>query len=229
MSTVPFLQAINIDKTLKSGDKPLHVLKTINVSFSAASTCAIVGASGSGKTTLLGLLAGLDLPSAGQILFEGKDITAMDEDQRAQLRAGKVGFIFQSFQLLQHLTALENVLLSLEILQVSNALERAVALLQRVGLADRLQHYPNQLSGGEQQRCAIARAFAANPRLLFADEPTGNLDQTTGHRIIDLLFELNREQQTCLIIATHDTELAQRCGRVLEISGGEIKSDSEQP
>lgn len=185
-----------------------------------------MGASGSGKTTLLGLLAGLDLPSSGQILFEGKDITAMNEDQRAQLRAGQVGFIFQSFQLLQHLTALENVLLSLEILNVADAKERTSLLLHRVGLGDRLHHYPNQLSGGEQQRCAIARAFAANPKLLFADEPTGNLDQATGHKIIDLLFELNREQQTCLIIATHDNELAQRCGRVVEISSGEIKSDT---
>lgn len=206
----------------------MHILKAINLSFRAASSCAIVGASGSGKTTLLGLLAGLDLPSSGQILFDGKDITALTEDQRAQLRAGRVGFIFQSFQLLPHLTAFENVLLSLEILNVTDAKQRTSMLLQRVGLADRQQHYPNQLSGGEQQRCAIARAFAANPILLFADEPTGNLDQETGHKIIDLLFELNREQQTCLIIATHDSELAQRCGRIIEISGGEIKTDSDQ-
>ena len=152
----------------------------------------------------------------------------MSEDQRAQLRAGRVGFIFQSFQLLPHLTAYENVLLSLEILNAADAKQRTTLLLQRVGLADRHQHYPNQLSGGEQQRCAIARAFAANPILLFADEPTGNLDQATGHKIIDLLFELNREQQTCLIIATHDPELAQRCGRIIEISGGEIKADSDK-
>lgn len=227
MSSLPFLQAVNLNKSLKSGDKPLQILTTINLTFRAASTCAIMGASGSGKTTLLGLLAGLDSPTSGQILFDGKDITVMNEDQRAQLRAGKVGFIFQSFQLLPHLTAYENVVLSLEILNVANARQRATALLQRVGLGERLQHYPNQLSGGEQQRCAIARAFAANPILLFADEPTGNLDQATGHKIIELLFELNREQQTCLIIATHDSELAQRCGRVIEISGGEIKADSE--
>jgi putative ABC transport system ATP-binding protein len=227
MLSVPFLQAIDLNKSLKSGDAPLQVLKGINLSFRAASSCAIIGASGSGKTTLLGLLAGLDLPSSGQILFEGKDITAMNEDQRARLRAGRVGFIFQSFQLLPHLTAFENVALSLEILNVKDARQRALALLQRVGLGERLQHYPNQLSGGEQQRCAIARAFAVNPILLFADEPTGNLDQDTGHKIIDLLFELNREQQTCLIIATHDSELAQRCGRIIEISSGEIKSDSE--
>jgi len=227
MSTVPFLQTIHLNKTLKSGDEPLQILKDINLGFAAASSCAIMGASGSGKTTLLGLLAGLDLPSSGQIIFGGKDITAMTEDQRAQQRAGKVGFVFQAFQLLPHLTAFENVLLSLEILNVADAPSRANTLLQRVGLASRLQHYPSQLSGGEQQRCAIARAFAVNPILLFADEPTGNLDQETGGRIIDLLFELNREQQTCLIIATHDTELAQRCGRIIEISGGEIKSDTE--
>jgi len=185
-----------------------------------------MGASGSGKTTLLGLLAGLDLPSSGKVLFQGEDITAMNEDQRARCRAGQVGFIFQAFQLLPHLTAYENVVLSLEILNQPQARQRAEALLQRVGLGERLQHYPSQLSGGEQQRCAIARAFAANPILLFADEPTGNLDQATGHRVIDLLFELNREQQTCLIIATHDPELASRCGRVIEISGGQIKSDS---
>jgi len=227
MPSIPFLQTINLNKSLKSGEQPLQILKGINLSFHAASSCAIIGASGSGKTTLLGLMAGLDLPSSGQVLFEGKDITAMDEDQRAQMRAGKVGFIFQSFQLLPHLTAFENVVLSLEILNMPDARERAVALLQRVGLGERLHHYPNQLSGGEQQRCAIARAFAVNPILLFADEPTGNLDQETGHRIIDLLFELNREQQTCLIIATHDKELAQRCSRIIEISGGEIRMDSE--
>lgn len=227
MSNVPFLEAINLSKSLRSGDKLLQILKGINLSFHAASSCALIGASGSGKTTLLGLLAGLDLPTAGQVIFQGKDITAIDEDQRAQLRAGKVGFIFQAFQLLPHLTAYENVLLSLEILNLPQARQRATALLQRVGLGERLDHYPNQLSGGEQQRCAIARAFAANPILLFADEPTGNLDKATGQHIIDLLFELNREQKTCLIIATHDNDLARRCGRMIEISGGEIVSDME--
>jgi len=227
MSTAPFLQANNISKILKSGDKPLQILKTINLEFSAGSTNAIVGASGSGKTTLLGLLAGLDLPSEGEIIFEGRVITNIDEDARASLRAGKVAFIFQSFQLLQHLTAFENVLLSLEILNIPDAKTVAHNILGRVGLGDRLSHYPNQLSGGEQQRCAIARAFAINPELLFADEPTGNLDLNTGQQIIDLLFELNQEVQTCLIIATHDQKLASRCGRVIEISGGEIKSDSQ--
>ena len=227
MSSTPFLKANNISKSLRSGDKPLTVLKTINLEFGAASTNALMGASGSGKTTLLGLLAGLDSPSSGQIIFKGQDITAMSEDERAVLRAGKVAFIFQSFQLLQHLTAFENVLLSLEILEVKDARHRAIQLLQRVGLGERMTHYPNQLSGGEQQRCAIARAFACNPILLFADEPTGNLDMNTGKNIIELLFELNREQQTCLIIATHDANLAQRCGRIIEIAGGEIVADRQ--
>lgn len=227
MNSIPFLQANNISKTLKSGDKPLQILKTINLDFSAGSTNAIVGASGSGKTTLLGLMAGLDLPTAGSIVFEGQDITVIDEDARATLRAGKVAFVFQSFQLLQHLTAFENVLLSLEILNIPDARERTTEILERVGLKDRMTHYPNQLSGGEQQRCAIARAFVINPKLLFADEPTGNLDLNTGQQIIDLLFELNREKQTCLVFATHDQKLATRCGRVIEISGGEIISDTQ--
>lgn len=221
------MQANNISKILTSGDRPLQVLKTINLAFSAGSTNAIVGASGSGKTTLLGLLAGLDLPTEGEIQFEGHVITQIDEDQRALLRAGRVAFIFQSFQLLPHLTAYENVLLSLEILDMPHASSIATDILARVGLKDRLSHYPNQLSGGEQQRCAIARAFAVNPRLLFADEPTGNLDLNTGQQIIELLFELNKEKHTCLIIATHDQKLAGRCGRIIEIAGGEIKSDTQ--
>jgi len=226
MNSVPFLQANHISKTLRSGDKPLQVLKTIDLVFSAGSTNAIVGASGSGKTTLLGLLAGLDLPTVGDVIFEGQVITDLDEDARAALRAGRVGFVFQSFQLLRHLTAFENVLLSLEILAIPGARTIATNILTRVGLKDRLSHYPNQLSGGEQQRCAIARAFAINPSLLFADEPTGNLDLQTGQQIIDLLFELNHERQTCLVIATHDQKLAGRCGRIIEIAGGEILADS---
>jgi len=226
MNSVPFLQAHHISKILRSGERPLQILKTIDLAFSAGSTNAIVGASGSGKTTLLGLLAGLDLPTDGEVIFEGQVITALDEDARAALRAGRVGFIFQSFQLLRHLTAFENVLLSLEILAIPGARVIATNILTRVGLGDRLSHYPNQLSGGEQQRCAIARAFAINPSLLFADEPTGNLDLQTGQQIIDLLFELNHERQTCLVIATHDQKLAGRCGRIIEIAGGEILSDS---
>ena len=224
--TTPFLQAENLGKSLVSSDKPLQILQTINLTFSAASTNAIVGASGSGKTTLLGLLAGLDLPSSGKIYFQGQDITALSEDERAKLRAGKVSFIFQSFQLLQHLTAYENVLLSLEILNADNARERTLSIMDEVGLSQRLDHYPNQLSGGEQQRCAIARAFVIEPVLLFADEPTGNLDLKTGTKVIDLLFNLNRQRQTSLIIATHDNELANRCERIITLAGGEVLSDS---
>ena len=224
--TTPFLQAENLGKSLVSSDKPLQILQTINLTFSAASTNAIVGASGSGKTTLLGLLAGLDLPSSGKIYFQGQDITALSEDERAKLRAGKVSFIFQSFQLLQHLTAYENVLLSLEILNADNARERTLSIMDEVGLSHRLDHYPNQLSGGEQQRCAIARAFVIEPVLLFADEPTGNLDLKTGTKVIDLLFNLNRQRQTSLIIATHDNELANRCERIITLAGGEVLSDS---
>lgn len=205
----------------------MQILKTLNLAFSAASTNAIMGASGSGKTTLLGLLAGLDLPTSGKIIFQGQDITALSEDERAQLRAGKVAFIFQSFQLLQHLTAYENVVLSLEILNAANAQQRSLSILERVGLSHRLHHYPNQLSGGEQQRCAIARAFVGEPILLFADEPTGNLDRDTGQKVIELLFELNAERQTSLIIATHDQNLAERCGRIITLSGGEVQADTE--
>ena len=223
--TTPFLKAENLGKSLMSSDKPLQILQTINLTFSAASTNAIVGASGSGKTTLLGLLAGLDLPSSGKIFFQGQEITALSEDERAKLRAGKVSFIFQSFQLLQHLTAYENVLLSLEILNSSQAREKTLSILDQVGLSHRLSHYPNQLSGGEQQRCAIARAFVIEPILLFADEPTGNLDLKTGNTVIDLLFELNQQRDTSLIIATHDTSLANRCDRIVTLSGGEVLSD----
>lgn len=225
MST-PFLKAENVSKTLTSGDKPLQILKTINLTFSAASTNAIVGASGSGKTTLLGLLAGLDLPSEGSIYFADQDLTKLSEDGRAELRAGQVAFIFQSFQLLQHLTAYENVLLSMEILNYAQAKEKTLSILDRVGLSHRLEHYPNQLSGGEQQRCAIARAFVIEPILLFADEPTGNLDLKTGQTVVDLLFELNQERQTSLVIATHDTKLANRCERVITLEGGEVLSDN---
>ena len=225
MAGTSFLQAENLSKSLTSSDKTLQILQTINLTFSAASTNAIVGASGSGKTTLLGLLAGLDLPSSGKVIFQGQDITRLSEDERALLRAGKVSFIFQSFQLLQHLTAYENVLLSLEILNSEHARDKALSILDRVGLSDRLHHYPNQLSGGEQQRCAIARAFVIEPVLLFADEPTGNLDLNTGRKIIDLLFELNQERETSLIIATHDTNLANRCDRIITLSGGEVLSD----
>jgi len=225
--SIPFLKAENVSKILTSGDKPLQILKTINLTFSAASTNAIVGASGSGKTTLLGLLAGLDLPTEGAIYFTDQDITKLSEDGRALLRAGRVAFVFQSFQLLQHLTAYENVLLSMEILNSSQARTKTLSILDRVGLSHRLDHYPNQLSGGEQQRCAIARAFVIEPILLFADEPTGNLDLKTGKTVVDLLFELNQERQTTLVIATHDKNLADRCERVITLSGGEVQLDNK--
>jgi len=181
-----------------------------------------VGASGSGKTTLLGLLAGLDLPSAGRVELDGVDLSGLDEDGRAELRRRLVGFVFQSFQLLPALTGLENVMLPLELDGAADARDLARSLLSRVGLADRLDHYPRQLSGGEQQRVAIARAFAGNPRLLFADEPTGNLDSVTGEEIIDLMFELNREQRTTLLLVTHDERLAERCSRRVRLDAGKV-------
>jgi putative ABC transport system ATP-binding protein len=189
---------------------------------------AILGASGSGKTTLLGLLAGLDNATQGEIIIDQQALSTLDEDQRAALRARNIGFVFQNFQLLQGLTALENVMLPLELAAHAEPRRHALALLARVGLDERASHYPNQLSGGEQQRCAIARAFAAKPRLLIADEPTGNLDADTGARIIDLLFALNTEQGTTLIMATHDTALAQRCARRLLLERGQLHHHDEQ-
>ena len=190
--------------------------------IAAGEAVAILGASGSGKTTLLGLLAGLDVPSAGQVLIDGVDLAALDEDGRASLRRRMVGFVFQSFQLLPALTALENVMLPMELAGSSSARESALGLLTRVGLAERLDHYPRQLSGGEQQRVAIARAFAGPPRLLFADEPTGNLDSATGEEIVNLMFDLNRERDTTLLLVTHDERLAARCGRRLRLKAGRL-------
>ncbi|MDX1836154.1 ABC transporter [Legionella taurinensis] len=202
----------NVYFTVPSGDQMVSILKDINLVIKAGATIAITGASGSGKTSLLNLMAGLDLPTSGQIYYDTQDITIADEDQRAQLRARNIGFIFQSFHLLPNLTALENVLLPLEInRQYDDPLPVALAWLTKVGLSQRADHYPTQLSGGEQQRVAIARAFAISPRILFADEPTGNLDKQTGRTIIELLFELNRAHQTTLVIVTHDEELARRC------------------
>ena len=186
----------------------------------------MIGASGAGKSTLLGLLAGLDTPSEGTVTIEGEDLFALDEDGRARLRAEKVGFVFQAFQLLPGLTALENVMLPLELAGRDDARTTAQDVMERVGLAPRQHHYPKQLSGGEQQRVAIARAFAPRPRLLFADEPTGNLDVNTGERIIELLFQLNTEQNTTLVLVTHDQNLAQRCERQLELSQGQLRSQA---
>ncbi len=200
----------------------LSILDGLSLRIAAGESVAIVGASGSGKTTLLSLLAGLDLPTSGEVRLAGTSLTGLDEDGRAALRAGRVGFVFQSFQLLAGMTALENVMLPAELAGHADAEQRARATLAQVGLAQRLGHYPHQLSGGEQQRVAIARAFAAEPHILFADEPTGNLDLATGARIVDLLFELNRSRGTTLVLVTHDTELARRCSRVLTLREGRL-------
>jgi len=203
------------------------VLRDVSFSIPQGAFVAIVGPSGSGKTTLLGLLAGLDTPTHGQVLLDGADLTAMTEDDRARLRGEKVGFVFQSFQLISTLTALENVQVPLELRGENGAGARARELLQRVGLGDRLDHFPTQLSGGEQQRVAIARAFANAPRIMFADEPTGNLDSDTGARIVELLEALNRESKTTIILVTHDLNLASRTQRVIRLSDGRVISDTE--
>ena len=205
--------------------EPLVILHEIELSIQRGESLAIVGPSGSGKSTLLGLLAGLDIPSKGQIFLNGKDITRLDEDARAELRSEKLGFVFQSFQLLPTFTAIENVMLPLELVEREDARDEAKQILQRVGLDKRLQHYPAQLSGGEQQRVAIARAFAVQPELLLADEPTGNLDSQTGQSIIDLMFELNKERGTTLVMVTHDHALADRCDRILSLHDGRLIKD----
>jgi putative ABC transport system ATP-binding protein len=222
------IEAIGLGQTYSSGGRPLTVLKDINLTVEAGGFLAIVGPSGSGKTTLLGLLAGLDEASSGTVFVDGVNLAGLTEDERSEFRAGNVGFVFQTFQLIPTLTARENVLVPLELLGVNgNALEeRMVELLSHVGLADRLDHYPAQLSGGEQQRVALARAFANRPKILFADEPTGNLDVDTGHKIIDLMVELNRDFETTLVLVTHDPELASRANRVIRLSGGQIISDT---
>ena len=221
------IEAKGLGKTYLSGGKPLTVLKNINLTIEPRSFVAIVGPSGSGKTTLLGLLAGLDDASSGVVSLDGVNISRLTEDERAKFRAEHVGFVFQSFQLITTLTARENVMVPFELLGRANgagtdAETRAVELLERVGLGSRLDHYPAQLSGGEQQRVALARAFANQPKILFADEPTGNLDANTGHKIIDLMVELNHDAQTTLVLVTHDPELANRAHRVIRLSDGEI-------
>jgi putative ABC transport system ATP-binding protein len=200
----------------------LAILQDIDLAVRAGEAVAIVGASGSGKSTLLGLLAGLDVPTSGSVSLDDTDLFALDEDGRAALRKRVVGFVFQAFQLLPPLTALENVMLPLELAEDRDAEAKARAMLQRVGLGDRLKHYPKYLSGGEQQRVALARAFVVRPKLLFADEPTGNLDAATGAQIIDLLFELNAEQGTTLVLVTHDEALARRCDRTVRLAGGRV-------
>jgi putative ABC transport system ATP-binding protein len=219
------VEARHLSKRVNTSEGELVILRDINLSISAAETVAIVGASGSGKSTLLGLMAGLDGASGGDMLLDGQNLSTMDEEQRAKLRGQSVGFVFQSFQLLPSLTALENVMLPIELKNDRNARQKAALLLQRVGLEARVTHYPNQLSGGEQQRVAIARAFASQAKILFADEPTGNLDTTTGAKVIDLLFSLNKEYGTTLVLVTHDDRLAQRCGRLIRLVAGEITED----
>ena len=213
---------LGLGKTVDNGGEPLTILQDISFSVMPGETVAIVGASGSGKSTLLGLLAGLDEPSSGEVRLDGETLNALSEDQRARLRGRLLGFVFQSFQLLPSLTALENVMLPLELAGVAKGSELARTWLERVGLAHRLQHYPKHLSGGEQQRVALARAFAPNPRLVLADEPTGNLDAATGQQIIELMFDLNARQGTTLLLVTHDEAIAARCGRILRIRSGRL-------
>ncbi len=226
LSVAPILRASGLTKQVATGDARLTILDGVSFDVAAGEAVAIVGASGSGKSTLLGLLAGLDAPSAGSVSISGADLSQLDEDGRAALRAKLVGFVFQSFQLLPALTALENVMLPLELGSVAGAAAKAQAMLERVGLGPRVGHYPKQLSGGEQQRVAIARAFVREPQLLFADEPTGNLDSATGAQIIDLMFELNRERQTTLILVTHDEAISRRCGRALRLAAGRLLNGS---
>ena len=220
------LQARQLSKEYQSGDHRLAVLRDVTFTVPDGAFVAVVGPSGSGKTTLLGLLAGLDVPTHGSVLLDGEDLTRLSEDRRAQLRGAKVGFVFQSFQLIPTLTALENVQVPLELRGDAGAPARARELLARVGLGDRVHHFPNQLSGGEQQRVAIARAFSNAPRLLFADEPTGNLDSETGARIVELLETLNRESGTTIVLVTHDLSLARRAQRIIRLADGVVVSDS---
>lgn len=222
-STVfPAIEAVNLSKRVADATGELTILQNINFTVHAGETLALVGASGSGKSTLLGILAGLDTPSDGTVKLGGTDIFALDEDGRAGLRKEKLGFVFQSFQLLAHLTALENVMLPLELRNDADARDKAQAMLGRVGLSSRLRHYPKYLSGGEQQRVALARAFVTEPPLLFADEPTGSLDAATGESIIRLMFELNQERSSTLVLVTHDASMAAQCGRTITIAAGRL-------
>lgn len=218
----PILRTDSLTKRVNTGNEQLTILQDINLEVNAGEAVAIIGASGSGKSTLLGLLAGLDLPTIGKVHLDNIDIFTLDEDSRAALRGRILGFVFQSFQLLPALTAIENVMLPLELTAASDVEAVARRLLDRVGLAKRLHHYPKQLSGGEQQRVAIARAFATDPKLLLADEPTGNLDSASGIQIIELMFELNREHGTTLVLVTHDEALSRRCSRQIRLADGKL-------
>lgn len=218
----PAIEVAGLSKRVADASGELTILHSVDFTVQPAETLALVGASGSGKSTLLGLLAGLDTPSSGTVKLDGTDIFALDEDGRAAFRKAKLGFVFQSFQLLPHLNALENVMLPLELRGEADAREKASRMLGRVGLESRLRHYPKYLSGGEQQRVALARAFVTEPPLLFADEPTGSLDAATGEAVIQLMFELNRERGSTLVLVTHDPAMAARCGRTLTIAAGRL-------
>jgi putative ABC transport system ATP-binding protein len=223
------IEAVSLNKNVTSSSNVLTILSGLDLAIEAGERVAIIGRSGSGKSTLLGLLAGLDSPSSGKVLINGEDIGALDEDGRALMRGRNMGFVFQSFQLLPSLTALENVMLPLQLAGNKSAKDLALAALTKVGLEPRLTHYPRQLSGGEQQRVAIARAFAPNPSILFADEPTGNLDAATGQHIIELLFELNELAGTTLVLVTHDNALARRCQRQLLLQDGRLNDHLAEP
>jgi putative ABC transport system ATP-binding protein len=218
----PILKVERLHKSFTNGDIELHVVKDVSFSLAPRDSCAIVGPSGSGKTTLLGLCAGLDVPTSGSVWLDGAQLDPLDEDARARLRNQLVGFVFQNFQLIPTLTALENVMVPMEIRGEAHVRGHAEALLDRVGLSGRLHHYPVQLSGGEQQRVALARAFVNRPKILFADEPTGNLDAETGHRVVETLFEMNQASGTTLVLITHDVELAGRAQSVIRLRGGQI-------
>ena len=221
------LEAHGISKQVSSPEGPLTILSKVSFGISAGESVAVVGPSGAGKSTLLALLAGLDLPTEGHVVLNGSNLGELDEDGRARVRAESVGFVFQSFHLVPSLNALENVMLPLELAGAADARAASHAIIEQVGLEDRWRHYPAQLSGGEKQRVAIARAFATEPAVLFADEPTGNLDSRTGDYIMELMFELNRNSATNLVLVTHDLSLAQRCGRMLSLDAGLLVSDSK--
>ena len=216
------IAAVGLGKTVSDGDQQLHILSDIHLQINAGESLAIVGPSGCGKSTLLGLLAGLDLPTSGEVRWGDIAISSLDEEARAALRLGRLGFVFQSFQLMPQFTALENVMLPLELAGHADAGDRAAELLQRVGLADRLGHFPSTLSGGEQQRVAVARAFAIRPQILFADEPTGSLDAASGERVMELLFGLQREVGVTVVVVTHDPSLARQCSRQVRMEAGRI-------
>ncbi|CCQ10464.1 ABC transporter ATP-binding protein YvcR [Pseudoalteromonas luteoviolacea B = ATCC 29581] len=222
LSQLNIIQVKGLTKSVSTFEGDLTILSDINFSVKSGESVAIVGASGSGKSTLLSLLAGLDVASSGDVYLDGESLKALDEEARARIRAEKVGFVFQSFMLVQSLTALENVMLPAELAGEKNAKQQAIELLEKVGLSHRLSHYPSQLSGGEQQRVAIARAFVGTPKILFADEPSANLDSKNGHLIENLLFELNQAQGTTLILVTHDEQLAAKCDRTIHIDGGKL-------